>query len=65
VKQETSEERLCLPIVSASLFLGLLFDSEIGGDMFLRNVDLCPYYTALEPEGWTDTSGRAADMLEV
>jgi hypothetical protein len=31
------------------LFLGLLFDSEDGGDMFLRIVGLSPNYTALQP----------------
>jgi hypothetical protein len=30
------------------LALGLLFDLEDGGDMFLRNVD----YTALYPRRW-------------
>jgi hypothetical protein len=31
--------------------LGLLFDSEVGGYMSLRNVDLYPKYTALELDG--------------
>jgi hypothetical protein len=29
-------------------FTGLLFCPEGGGDMFLRNVGLCPNYTALQ-----------------
>jgi hypothetical protein len=31
---------------SAGFLLNLLFDPEDGGDMFLRNISLCPNYAA-------------------
>jgi hypothetical protein len=34
---------------SADFLLSLLLNSEDGGDMFLRNVELSPNYTALKP----------------
>jgi hypothetical protein len=34
---------------SAGFLLGLLFNAEDGGDMFLRNVGLSPNYKALQP----------------
>jgi hypothetical protein len=40
---------LSFPPGSASRLLGLGFDSEGGGDMFLRNVELSPNCMALQP----------------
>jgi hypothetical protein len=36
--------------VSAGFLLGLLFDPEEGGDMFLRNIEISPTYTAVTPK---------------
>jgi hypothetical protein len=36
-------------LISAGFLLGLVFDSEDGGIMLLRNVRLSPNYTALRP----------------
>jgi hypothetical protein len=41
--------QLSLLPASAGFLLSLLFDSEDGSDMFLRNVGLSPDYTALQP----------------
>jgi hypothetical protein len=37
-----------LPPDSAGFLLGLLFNHEVGGEMFLRNVWLSPNYMALQ-----------------
>jgi hypothetical protein len=39
----------CRPPASAGFFLGLLFDPEGGGGMFLRNAGLSTNYAALVP----------------
>jgi hypothetical protein len=46
-EQETS--RSWWRLASAGFLLGLLFDPEVGSDMFLRNVELPPNYIALQP----------------
>jgi hypothetical protein len=38
---------------STGFFLGLLFDPENGGGMFLQNVQFSPNCMELEPEDWT------------
>jgi hypothetical protein len=33
----------------AGFLLGILFDPDVGGDIFVRNVGHSPNYTALQP----------------
>jgi hypothetical protein len=47
-----------LSTTSPSFLFCLLFCSEEGGDIFLRNIRLSPDYTALEPEDRIVTSHR-------
>jgi hypothetical protein len=42
-----------LPSASADFLLGLIFDLEDGGDMFLRKIGLSPNYVALNAEDHT------------
>jgi hypothetical protein len=46
----TSLRTFCLPTASFGILLGLLFDPENCGDMFLRNVEHSQNYTALQPQ---------------
>jgi hypothetical protein len=48
-KQEARSAELSLPPVSAGFLLGLLFDLEDGGKMFMRNVGFSPNYGAMQP----------------
>jgi hypothetical protein len=49
---QLSSTQLSMP-TSACFLLGLLFDSEDGGDIFPRKFGLSPNYTVLQPEGLT------------
>jgi hypothetical protein len=46
--ETVSQERNQYKLAAAGLLIGFLFDSEDGADIFLRNVELCPNYTALQ-----------------
>jgi hypothetical protein len=41
--------QLAVQPASAGFMLVLLFDPEVAGDIFSRNVGLSPNYTALQP----------------
>jgi hypothetical protein len=47
VPAETCGKRLTP--ASVGFMSGLFFDTEDGGDMFLRNVVISPNYTAIQP----------------
>jgi hypothetical protein len=38
-----------LPPVSADFLIGLFYNPENGGEVFLRNIRVSPHYTALQP----------------
>jgi hypothetical protein len=48
-RKKPAEVELSLLPTSASFLLGLFFDPEYGGDMFLQNTGLSPNYTVLQP----------------
>jgi hypothetical protein len=45
---QARNERISLPPASFGYLLGLLFEPEAGGEIFLRNVEVSPNYTALQ-----------------
>jgi hypothetical protein len=45
---KSQQKMLNFPPATTGLLSGLLFDSEEGGDVFLRNVGLSPEYTLLQ-----------------
>jgi hypothetical protein len=47
--KEIRSSGLRLQPASAGFLLGIHFDPEDGGDMFLRNIGLSPIYAALQP----------------
>jgi hypothetical protein len=44
--KQQNETACCLPVLLSGVSLGLLFDTEDGDNMFLRNVGLSLHYTA-------------------